>query len=218
MPESTMPRYLGPIEARELADELECAIADVRDRFRKKHDAELRGLEHEIALALGRSCVRYGFDLLPDMAGRAIDRLEVCVAELESKLEAARGDGRIALDISRRELVRRATEQEAKASAELAGAKASAPPAWFAGALEKAQLTDLAHARAREVLASAEVIGAGTLASLAATELANMIDDRTMIEFYEAARVYFETIGLEVRRVEVARAHRNVVFYVGSGK
>lgn len=83
-----MPRYLSYYDARDLTDEIECAVAQIRERFRDR--ADLKALEHEIALALGRAACRYGFDILPAMAASSIDRLEVAVAELHGKIERAR--------------------------------------------------------------------------------------------------------------------------------
>lgn len=83
-----MPRYLSYYDARDLTDEIECAVAQIRDRFRDR--ADLKALEHEIALALGRAACRYGFDILPSMASASIDRLEVAVAELHGKIERGR--------------------------------------------------------------------------------------------------------------------------------
>jgi hypothetical protein len=83
-----MARYLDYRNARDLADEIETAVARIRLRFREAADP--KALEHEIALALGRAACRYGFDILPPMASTAIDRLECAVAELHGKIERHR--------------------------------------------------------------------------------------------------------------------------------
>lgn len=93
-----LPTPLTAAEGSALAEEIEIAIAAVRLRFVRERRPDLDNyagenpegeavLYRELALALGRACVRYGFDLLPDAAASAIDRLEVTLAEQNAKLE-----------------------------------------------------------------------------------------------------------------------------------
>lgn len=93
-----LPTPLTAAEAASLAEEIEMAIASTRLRFVRERRPDLDNyagdnpegeavLYREVALALGRACVRYGFDILPDAAASAIDRLEVMVAEQNAKLE-----------------------------------------------------------------------------------------------------------------------------------
>lgn len=175
----TLPRYLSAATARQLADEVESAVAQVRVRF-VAAGADERGLEHEIMLALARAAVRYGFDLLPTMAATSIERLEIMVAELEAKISAARvveGGDRYVRD--------------------LAGV--------IAGGMSAAALADEAEPlldeeprprRAPSPIRAVHISGiVGDPAALATTELLNLADGRTPIEFRAAARDYFAPLG-----------------------
>lgn len=93
-----LPQPLTAAQATQLSEEVELAIAAVRLRFVRDIRPDLDNyagdneegdavLYREIALALGRACVRYGFDILPDAAASAIDRLEIAIAEQNAKLE-----------------------------------------------------------------------------------------------------------------------------------
>lgn len=96
-----LPLPLTHAEATELAEKIEEAIARVRMDFIRARRPDLddpRGenphgtkvIYREISLALGRCCVRYGFDLLAPAAASHIDRLEVALAEANAQQERFR--------------------------------------------------------------------------------------------------------------------------------
>ncbi len=96
-----LPLPLTHAEAKELADDIEQAVARVRMDFIRRRRPDLddpngnnahgtKVIYHELALALGRCCVRYGFDILPDAAASHIDRLEVALAEANATQERFR--------------------------------------------------------------------------------------------------------------------------------
>lgn len=206
-----MPKYLSHALARELADELECAVANVREAFRRKHDAELKGLEHEISLALARSAVRYGVDLLPTSSAQAIDRLEVAVAELEAKLAIAK----IAADAKPIILNERQIREE------FATPRGFVRPTLEDKCAEAALVIDRERflgvdKLACNAIALIEIVGAGSLEHVALTELKHYVDDRTVEEFEAAAREYFAEVGLNVRSYILE--NKTASFHVGSGK
>jgi hypothetical protein len=89
------PLPLTHAEATELAEELEKAVARVRMDFIRSRRPDLDDhattvIYREIALALGRCCVRYGFDILPEATASHIDRLEVAIAEANAAQERYR--------------------------------------------------------------------------------------------------------------------------------
>lgn len=96
-----LPLPLTHSEAKELAEEIEKAIARVRMDFIRSRRPDLDDptgdnkhgtivIYREIALALGRCCVRYGFDLLSPATATYIDRLEVALAEANATQERYR--------------------------------------------------------------------------------------------------------------------------------
>lgn len=96
-----LPLPLTHAEATELAEEIEKAIARVRMEFVRSRRPDLDDqtgdnphgttvMYRELSLALGRCCVRYGFDLLAPAAASHIDRLEVALAEANATQERFR--------------------------------------------------------------------------------------------------------------------------------
>lgn len=85
----SQPRYLTHTHAAILKEDLEIAVRTIRRRMIEE-GAEPRGLDHELGIALARAACRQSIDPLPVAATTAIERLEVCVSELEARLEQAK--------------------------------------------------------------------------------------------------------------------------------